>query len=194
MVALYQLNCASAVGLIQAEEELSSDYSQEYQGSVYLCGLDLSLLFCLSWWESSHMQRERGDHTSWQRTEWTWSWRGWTRQIRQQESDENLDCILPKHFYPYCECREEREWGENLRRGKHKAALVPNQWTVEDVEPSQKSRSGKTSSFLHPNHPVCLDVHQHREVLLDAGCVGVTALDLVNGLHRSRGVGAVLRN
>ena len=32
MVALYQLNCASAVGLIQAEEELSSDYSQEYQG------------------------------------------------------------------------------------------------------------------------------------------------------------------
>ena len=32
MVALYQLNCASAVGFIQAEEELSSDYSQEYQG------------------------------------------------------------------------------------------------------------------------------------------------------------------
>ena len=81
-----------------------------------------------------------------------------------------------------------------MRRGKHKAALVPNQWTVENVEPSQKSKSGRTSSFLHPNRPVCLDVHQHREVLLDAGCVGVTALDLVHGLHRSRGVGAVLRN
>ena len=157
--------------------------------SVYLCGLDLSLLFCLSWWESSHMQRERGDH-SWQRTEWTWSWRGWTRQIRHTESEENLENILPKHFYPYCECREDREWGENLRRGKHRPALVPNQWTLESMEPSQKLRS----PFLLPDHHACQDVHQHREVLLDAGCVGVTALDLVHGLHRGRGVGAVLRN
>merc|ERR1719483_464746 len=118
MIALYQLNCAS----LQAPQV--HNHKEEDSGSVFLCGLDLSLLSCLSWWETflDQRERERGEQSRWERTEWTWSsWGGKGRNIKKKQTPlcdlrnfkETQESILPKHFFPYCECKEDLEFGPN---------------------------------------------------------------------------------
>lgn len=68
-------------------------------------------------------------------------------------------------------------------RRTHKQHLVPNQWKLDSM-----NTVATTSSVL-----VLDPDHRDREVLVDS--VGVTTLDLVQGLGRDRGMrGAVLRN
>eukprot|EP00090_Calanus_glacialis_P017502 TRINITY_DN27240_c0_g1_i1.p1 TRINITY_DN27240_c0_g1~~TRINITY_DN27240_c0_g1_i1.p1 ORF type:complete len:248 (+),score=40.13 TRINITY_DN27240_c0_g1_i1:159-902(+) len=175
--------------------------------NVFLCGLDLSLLCCLSWWETSLEQREKGEHRNWQRTEWTWSWRGWSRQTKRTgvsdiiSSSETPESRIPKNFYPYCECTEEKEQRAKLEdyflHVNQRTPLVPNHWNLDNPKSRNiwENNEGHAALPLLISQPSgCTNNHQHREVFRNAS-VGVNALDLVNGLSiRNRpgqgGIGA----
>lgn len=111
-------------------------------------------------------------------------------------SNENLQSIIPKNFYPYCECREEKvlaektNFSESLRRAKLKQPLVPNHWSLDSVHTRPRFKASNemnaAPSFLICEPSACLNNNQHREVALNASSVGVTGLDLVDGLQRKR--------
>ena len=106
--------------------------------TVYLCGLDISLFFCLSWWEPQ---------TSFEDSGWLWSnwiWSQPDREIEMEPKDvrelrkfqdfrvrrnwkNGLDLRKipntrivsktyrkPTYFQPYCKCQEEESYQERI--------------------------------------------------------------------------------